>query len=492
MARVRKTGKRLLVFLLGVICTAVIAEGILSAANLINDSFRADANGLYRKFHSDPNLIWIVALGESTTAPMFDRGSRQVDWPFQLERKMNEELQSRGEPNRIKVVNIARSGSSSTFQLGALREVVSELQPDVIVSMLGVNSSTVEHVERSFLYQNSFLVRLIYWSEIAWNCPRCYEIKSFAPEVFEQKSDVTERELAAESAGLKLLSETAIASEEGLSGFIGKLQIVQKQYEDSSALMNVAVANQLFIASRSLKVRDVKPLLEAKLLVAAQKIYLQSYDEMVKRIHPFVKHFCHLQSRQQKQKVCLEAIKRALANGAEVTPQLLAIAARSGAADDPVLSEIFLNVGYRPGKEKLSGRVLEGIYRGLADYVRNNDLIWFAMQYPTGSTEGLKYFLSNTPRTENFHSVFYTTKVHPVDERYRGVFFVSNENFNTLVSHDNETEYYTDYFAREGGLNFGHMTEKGYAVIAQNLSAEMIKNWSAIKDAVTRRRKNGY
>ncbi|MDX9731395.1 MAG: hypothetical protein RBT63_06455, partial [Bdellovibrionales bacterium] len=41
--------------------------------------------------------------------------------------------------------------------------------------------------------------------------------------------------------------------------------------------------------------------------------------------------------------------------------------------------------------------------------------------------------------------------------------------------------YFTDLFTHDHGLRFGHTTEKGHSLIAENLMKEFLLNWKTIE-----------
>lgn len=490
---IRTLSRRGLAFFSGLLVLILIVEVSLVAVSSYRKWRDRDVAEPPQAGLSNPPVLRIAVLGESTSAPASDQNNRRIDWPFQLENILNSELEAAKETYRVKIFNLARPATSSPFQLALLQERASELDPDVIVSMMGVNDSSVENIERNFLYRNSFFFRLIYWSQVAWSCPRCYNTKMSGPD-FEETLDAPkklEEEGKAEAESLQALRAADIASLSDLAKFQMKIRELQKRYGKDSAHMNLSLGLQLLLLSSSPQIRDVKPDLEAALLAEAESLHLQSYTAMVTRVHWSVEIFCHIMNRQKRQAVCLEAIKRALANGAPATPRLLTVAAYSGAAEDPDLQKVFRSVGFSVGRANERVRFLRQTYRRLAEFANDRDALLFAMQYPTGSVEGLKFFFSDAPDDgRTMQSVFYMKETdRSVEKRYENVIFVSNESFKWIVSSKNSSEYFTDYFARDGGLNFGHTTEKGHEVIARNISTALRTNWSDVVSVADRRRR---
>lgn len=92
--------------------------------------------------NEDRSLYRIVALGESTTAPL-----NGPAWPELLEQELNKRAGER----RFRVYNFGVAGSNSSGIVNRLYEEVMPLGPDMVITMMGINDikylalPTVEH-----------------------------------------------------------------------------------------------------------------------------------------------------------------------------------------------------------------------------------------------------------------------------------------------------------------------------------------------------------
>lgn len=77
----------------------------------------------------------ILALGESTTMPIHNSQGKDISWPALLEKELNQaDLDI-----KIKVINEGRGGINSEYILQQLAAWLKKYQPDLVVSMMGIN-----------------------------------------------------------------------------------------------------------------------------------------------------------------------------------------------------------------------------------------------------------------------------------------------------------------------------------------------------------------
>jgi hypothetical protein len=469
----KKLAKLVVSSLLGLVFAFSLIEGGLRFARALRstDAVTAPSDGV-------PNVVRIVTLGESTTAK-YGFGGRTFDWPQQLEDLLNRWLEGEGSPKRVKVFNLARSATSSPFQVSSLFERESEIKPDVLITMLGVNDANVVEVERDFFYRNFLTVRLIYWGRVAYLCPSCRDVRLSMTEPIEPPG-VGEIDRDAERMALRELEIRQFRSVADVDKFAADTADWQQKFGDHQHWMNAKLAAKLFSISQSESLRQKSSDVAEKLLDLTLALLNRSYRQMVLLDPWTLEYLCHVHNLR-RQPGCLTAVKEAFAGGMRLTAPLLTLAAHSGGEEDPDMRKIFESAGYAFVTAAASSHALHQSFMRLQKFVASTHTIWFAMQYPTGSVEALKYYMNDDPNEtdEIFGKTFYMTKA-PFEPKFKDVTYVSNENFNQLVRAGKATDYFVDMFARVGGMEFGHTTEKGHAVIARNVADAIRLAWPRI------------
>ncbi len=137
------------VFALGLVEGAFIVPALIRQSNA-----RAKEQAEDRKFldalslAGDVTLIRAITLGESTTARTTEtefrdgiRGDRVISWPEQFESMANREFESRKLKFRLRILNLGKSSTSSSFLVQSFSENVDAFRPDFVVSMMGINDS---------------------------------------------------------------------------------------------------------------------------------------------------------------------------------------------------------------------------------------------------------------------------------------------------------------------------------------------------------------
>ena len=464
----------------GIFFTLLLAEIGLRVAALVTTVEGLPSSAKDPGPTDQSEFVTIVTLGESTSAPQWN-GERHVEWPRQLEASLNSYFESQSSRTRVKVFNLAKAASSSPFQVTALR-AFKAAEPDVVISMMGINDAEVIPLERSFFYRRSYLVRYLYWARAAWNCPGCYQFQALgdAPEL---PSWLGKRDRHAYEDGLVLKADVLSRKDwEKVQKTIASLR-----ERHVSKWLDAALAIKLFAASQHPALKSSDPALSAEILKESSKSIDRAFTEVSAHSSTLVEYRCHIENELGHS--CLEILKSAFRSGLPLTPQLLTIASRqAGAEGDTEMAGFFNTAGFAMSNDS-DTETTRSSYRELGDLAGELRVPWFAMQYPTGSVDQLKLFLRTGTRLGRFYSSKFFEKDSGLvtDTRYREVRFISNESFKDFVTPDNESEYFADFFARGSGLNFGHTTEKGHRVIAENVQKALIENWSEIEASMKAR-----
>lgn len=105
---------------------------------------------------SDPNDEFVIlALGESTTVSVLNVQGDDYSWPATLEELLNEESTL---DTQFKVINEGWNGIDSDFILNNLEQNLDQYQPDLVISMMGINDhGVVEYDAVAGIEEHGFL-----------------------------------------------------------------------------------------------------------------------------------------------------------------------------------------------------------------------------------------------------------------------------------------------------------------------------------------------
>ena len=219
----------------------------------------------------------------------------------------------------------------------------------------------------------------------------------------------------------------------------------------------------------------------------------KSYGHVLLRDEVGLETFCNIRVAQGNS--CLNQIKEAIKLGTRIRAPLLTIATIFQEQRDPVIDEVLSMAGFEFDPTRRSFEATRMSYLRMLSLVEKSNSLWFMMQYPTGHVNGLKGFFVRSYGKDfaSYSSSFYDSqaieKVDPEFEKaFKSVRLISNRNFVDLVNARNQADYFSDYFGRSQGLEFGHAKMKGNQVIAENAFNELIANWPEIHARAKKRR----
>ncbi len=488
----KRLRNRLLAFGLGIIFCASLVEVVLVILVSIENHRFVETLKQLDLPDSREDFFHVVVLGESTSQVWGSEVSPQ--WPKILEGLLNSrarnDLESRDQSRRFRVTSIAQSGHFSTLQVDRLIREFERLRPDAVISMMGINDSLAVHrVEPS----SSFRIRslqLAQWLDIFVICRECKstttveEYRSIANSVdvnFRQKFD-------------QLLSHTNSTSAVVLS--LSQLDQIKKSVEDELVRAPQLLAPTLIYSSEVLRSRVLihswKPKNDEaldpesrrrmeKALQISRDWYRRVLDEIPN--HPLaLVGICRPHWGAEQDTLCRDRVFELAQRGDQVPIEVLFLARKQEVGSESRIDPLLRAYGYRvadqssnsSGNSYLSTRES---YQRLAHFLRKAGVIYFAMQYPTGSVNGLKeLFFSDPPEgRRSFADAFYSDSDLPwmatdpkIAEEFRFVRYISNANFTQLVAREGESAFFVDMFARRTGLNFGHTNFRGSLEIAIN------------------------
>lgn len=467
----------------GFITTAAIRK---SAARAL---LRDEDSEFINKFSKlkDLELIRVIAIGESTTTPLIEEvivdGShhwQKVSWPEKFETKANQWLESRGFKQRVRVLNLGRSSTSSSFLVNQLKDQLETFHPDVVVSMTGINDTFRIEFDQSWLFRNSYLVRFLYWAKVAAKCANCYKM---IDEISRQYS-ASPAELEAIEAGRVTLTIKPLNTAHEVANFRRSLRELQTRFAPNEKFMNLELAYWVFQQSQRPDIHNNSKRIGFRktLLELAEELSLSSYDLMLKHTDAILP-YCHVLSALERS--CLELIKTALAEGLQPTAALIVTGNAHDGRYDSEFQRLLRGMGIKTQEGDYSWPITRNSYTQLGELANSENFSWFAMQYPTGEKAALITLLSDAPLEKipyrDFADSFLiATPIGSLRPEFKNVLFVENVNFRTLVNEKNWADYYVDRWAKNQGLDFGHTTALGHQVIAENLLEVFIKNFNSV------------
>lgn len=503
---------KLLAFFIGAVCVLLALEfgmrAVARARKLAHAPSNVNSLGLpntgpspgKNRDAAQSAPIKIVVLGESTTAPWYI-GDKDIAWPAVIEKRLNAEAHLANRSGReVKVINLARSGVSSTLLVDHLTETLETMTPDIVITMMGINDSVSLSNDRGFIYQNSFLARFLYWSYVSVRCPNCYRITNeFINDdpVANEALTIDRFTKEIEKRGIRNTLELSNADQGYLTFKKEVAPALSRPHADRDSEIDIVWATWLYVLSETPEMqRPEKKEIRRAVLNLSEKYFASVRPVVVKR-KGSIKQNCFVLNRLEKWDQCLGLIKEGLRAGVKLTPDFFALALTADADKDPELRETIESLGYSVHKNRSAIVATRASYQNVLALQKRHGFQWLVMQYPRGSVDGLRLLLDTKADTKTggdteaneelkgFADIYNydlagakSVADAPADQPAAqtagrkvqdGVFLVSNENFRTVVTKENEAEYFFDLFGRSSGADFGHTTEKGHALIADNV-----------------------
>ncbi|MBN8539429.1 MAG: SGNH/GDSL hydrolase family protein [Deltaproteobacteria bacterium] len=476
--------------LLFTLCFAEVALRIFHAVNPPPTMDNFDLGQL-----EDTDRIRILTVGESTTAAI-GSGPPQHTWPALLEKMLNNQLKRIGAKERVAVFNIGRAASNTPFLVTEVENGLEKFNADVVISMMGINDKSIFFRERHPLAKWSHTYRFLYWASVAWTCPACFQIDLSTPH-FAKVDRYTARQLKAVGKGTELFSQfqaEADTAQARIDEFLESLSKLQAEFGDDQNVLNIKVAGDLFMYAHEPSTRRRDETAKRRLLEVAESVLSKDYGPVLLLDEAGLETLCNI--RLALGKNCLEEIKEAIKLGARIRAPLLTMATLNPKFKDPVIDKILSQAGFEFDPARRSFESTRISYIKMLNLVEKSNSLWFIMQYPTGLVNGLKGFFVRSYGKDfaSYASSFYDTQeIEKVDPEFESAFksvrFISNRNFVEIVNAENQSEYFSDYFGRDQGLDFGHAKLKGNEVIAKNAFEAIMADWSEITARAKLRRR---
>ncbi len=437
--------QKIILIILGLFLTIVILEmglrlggGILLSLQEYRNSLSIRQKGAYR----------ILCLGESTT---------QGQYPRFLEEILNQ----RSNGIKFSVIDKGLSGINTSGILAALENNLNEYKPDMVVVMMGINDAGAHlpyqspTTSRLVLFFRSFktykLIRLL-WLHIVTK----------AKEVGFYKSNKNSLELQLDSqigslkrqedhilnkGGIQKNIELNIAEESAAYVALGESYLFQGKYYP---------AEEAFLKATKLNPRNEQVFIKLGQVYTNQDRLLEAeaaFKKVIELNPNYDWAYVELGQVYLKQDKLLQAeasYKRAitLKPNNDMAYAGLSIVYRE-------MSNFKLAQRYYDKTNALRlgyyNPITVNNYIKLADIISNRRVKLVCVQYPMRNIEPLKGIFQG---------------------RQEGIIFVDNERiFRDALSKASRSEYFRDMF----GGDFGHCTEKGNRLLAENIIKTILK-----------------
>lgn len=394
----------------------------------------ADVSAKTGVHREDKNKVKILVLGESTSDEDMAKESNSKSWPRLLE----EILFKRGFD--IRIYNTAKAGTNTYFILRDLNSNLDFYKPDIVISMMGINDSVEMGAFSDNLFHDLKIYKLVKW--YLFFQPQFYGgNESPEPEFAEELEKVAAKiernhmDLDAIKNRVKELGLGAQGAFQFYEGLVFRLvfrsQLKEKNYSLLNRLIDTAFVTGFYgydlILSKIYvdgQVQNEKSCVEFMIKMAERQSYQFSEEQISMSL------FCRLNNSSLKKRwdYLMEGQKNSI----------------RFSNDDKRESTKFH-------------------YLKIARYLAERKIKFFVMGYPTRSIASVKSFFA----------------VHPHDSELAAkVSFVSNqENFTAALREKNFDEVFSDRFAGD----FGHATEFGNQLIAENIAAHVTEFLRAAK-----------
>ena len=425
--------QRIGLIILGILLALIILESgmrITGAMILLiqrsENELAGDAGDVYR----------ILALGESTTADHFS--NTRNSWPRQLEIMLN----NRSSEIKFKVFNEGIPGITTAFILSRLEENLEKYNPDMVITMMGVNDDGTNLIYNDKSYKLStkiaFLVEDL----------RTYKLTKLLLKVLENKIN----DIGIKKTGLVKADEQSIKND------------LYKEAEDYFRLGLIYYKQGIFEQAEAMffKALEINPEInpnDHKAYILLGRTYfkrgmLEESEEMLKKA---------LEINPDFHKAYLD-FHRTYPNFHWAYIELgWTYQKQNRSAED--IEKFYREGGFLFSVTNISDfEITQYHYQQLYDVLKKRGIKYVAMQYPTLSVDTLKGIFRG----------------------YEDIIFVSNEdNFKKALGNAKYEDYFLDNvenftiygenpnFIFRG--NYGHTTLKGTDLIAENLANVILK-----------------
>ncbi len=363
------------------------------------------------KTAKDPNIITVLCLGESTT---------DGQWPPILQKILNEKSKNK----KFNVVDEGMSGINTKIIAEKISDILLKHNPDIVVLMMGINDNGLE-------YENYGIKVLALISLIETHCKHL-----FTSSISYDEIEYIDRKM------FEIISKNNADTEK-------YLYKIKKISEDTN--YNFSNFIKYFICyARNNKYQNSKIINIIDYNIINKKIITPwELEEIIYYLKDYKNY------NENKIKDFLVSAKDRLSYEDVSLERILMMYDLQYLLNDIKNNEFnFEYKNIKESKKSNKDNTKENYQYIISTIYRNNkNTIIMPMQYPVLSIEELKEKLKASPY-------------------YDKLIFISNEeNFKTALQNHKTEEIFTDMF----GGKFGHCTELGNTLIAENVAETILK-----------------
>ncbi len=415
----------------------------------------------YFDLNNSSGKIRVLCLGESTTASYYS-GSVDTAWPKQLEFILNSQLEKKM-GRQFVVFNEGVVGTSTTVIHSKIKNLIEEYQPDIVITMMGINDSS----------QN---VRFLPKEETIYSFKRLRIAKLFN-YVFKKEPKAQQTNDEVINVVNQYFNHVKPITSQGLFELYSKTHFNE---ESDRSQFHDAVFNNLNgqfnrLGAQRKNLNEVNPEIEA-LNEACIEYFKKIADESRFSQNTFFLALLCKSKKENFQETVKKYLIQQMSKGNSFSEQTFA-SLISSLGDNSEASNALLDYLNLEEKENLWWNTQYN-YREIYKLLLQHDILVVSVAYPTAETNGLRRILSSEkiPPT-SFTNILYGQPADiQVSDEFKKVIYVSNQNFEKDCTDipSKTGDCYIDFWLRaRSEARFGHTTPKGHLMIAQNIFATL-------------------
>ncbi|MCC2678373.1 MAG: hypothetical protein K0R29_949 [Pseudobdellovibrio sp.] len=393
---------------------------------------------IYRKINfiaPDPGKYTVLVLGESTSTDLATQNLRS--WVKQLKEMLPT---VNGAEPQFEIVNLSEPGITTTILLSKLTDYLKSGHPQLVISMMGINDSPHIWYRQLSLIQNEnrpFQLKTIRLLKVLLSYQRLESAQktvSESPEIQKPaKPQLDYPDIDKLLKKLQLTKQGSAAYNEILQGIDEYLSLKPDNQKAQ------------FLGYLAFRLSPADDRLEG---------YAKSY-ELLKKSVSFnasegrrLELSLSLAMRMKRKSDCKFLVQQAMKQGARISPTSLSRLAVCNPEDKEFINAvlekdnpafIFDESGRIPTSEN---------YKSIFNLLTSRNICWIAMSYPNRDLRNAILQLNELPES--------------------GTKFFTIENKKAFTEAQNAEGYDGLFMDRFAG-DFGHLTEKGANIIAQNV-----------------------
>lgn len=372
-----------------------------------------------------------------------------------------------------------KQGTSTPFIIRDLERDIDKIDPHLVISMMGINDiSSLEYFQRDDWLSSLRTIKLANWLAQGLR-------QRFLPDISPAESHEIYRTTSLMPPGSirttmydvpKIQSQADLnLFRENIEKYANSLPRRQRYFVYQIATIGLFNSNNQHAVEHKLASTLVTELQTAA--IEMNRKWLLHYPADMFAVRFFLYTTVHRDDLQTERTT---HIHQALDHGGLLDDTLISLI---GSYRDPRIQEEIRKLSIRHDSSETPLEKTRNNYLHVARMLKKRNIHYMAMQYPTANSSALRaIFSSQKSRKNSFRDFISAPDIDsPITPEFSHILFVSNENFRTIVTQENEAEYFTDMFVSDQQLRFGHTTDKGHQLIANNIVQVFRQNWERLK-----------